>query len=111
MLGNLLTILERHAMPRKSVVRVSKDLHLRHISCVQDPHYPGGVGFHIASEAKTSQTKSGESEMREFLLAAIAALMFGVGSASEYATQANWLSNHQPAWDHPRAAQQGDYNN
>ena len=27
MLGNLLTILERRAMPRKSVVRVSKDLH------------------------------------------------------------------------------------
>jgi len=47
--------------------------------------------------------------MKEFFLAAIAALMFGVGPASEYATQVNWLSSYQPAWDHPRAAQQGDY--
>ena len=49
--------------------------------------------------------------MREFLLAAIAAPTFGVGSASVYATPVDWLSSHQPAWDHTRAAQQGDYNN
>jgi len=46
--------------------------------------------------------------MRKFILAAIAALTLGVGSASAYA---DWGTDHQPAWDHTRAAQPGDYNN
>jgi len=44
--------------------------------------------------------------MRKFLLAAIAALTLGVGSASAYAV------GYQVAWvDHTRAAESGDYNN
>jgi len=37
--------------------------------------------------------------MRKFLLAAIAALTLGVGSASAYAAQVNWLQDHsRPAY-------------
>ena len=51
--------------------------------------------------------------MRKFLLAAIAALTLGAGSASAYAASAmqiDWGTDHQPAWDHTRAAEPGDYN-
>jgi len=43
--------------------------------------------------------------MRNFLFAAIAALTLGVGSASAYAAQVDWLQNLQ---DHSRAAYQDD---
>ena len=59
--------------------------------------------------------------MRNFLFAAIAALTLGVGSASAYAGQVDWLQNLQnhsrPAYsdyqvnwlqDHSRAAYQDD---
>jgi len=52
--------------------------------------------------------------MRKFLLAAIAALTLGVGSASAYVAQVNHGIGigHQGAWvDHTRAAEPGDHNN
>jgi len=50
--------------------------------------------------------------MRKFVLAAIAALTLGVGSASAYAAQVNQTGNgNQGTWvDHTRAAEAGDYN-
>jgi len=52
--------------------------------------------------------------MKKFLLAAIAALTLGVGSASAYAAQVNQIGigiGHQSWVDHTRAAEPGDYNN
>ena len=52
-----------------------------------------------ATEAETLRTEIGEPNMRKFLLAAVAALTFGVGSASAYAAQVNWLQDHShPAY-------------
>jgi len=52
--------------------------------------------------------------MRKFLLAAIAALTLGVGSASAYASQVKQTgigTGYRVAWvDHTRAAEPGDYN-
>ena len=53
--------------------------------------------------------------MRKFLLAAIAALTLGGGSASAYAAPVSQIGigiGHQGGWvDNTRAATPGDYNN